>query len=258
MKVTKKRADELITRAGLARSRSQAQALIMAGEVFVQPGLDDPRRPGGPLPVKKAGEFWPEDSAFLVTPRRRFVSRGGFKLAGALDDLAIDPAGLKVIDIGASTGGFTDCLLQRGAAGVTAVDVGRNLLDLKIREDHRVTTVDGVNARYLAEKLTERDFDLAVMDVSFISLELILPQAARLIKADGRLVAMVKPQFEVGREKVGKKGVVRDPLAIKEAVDKISGCGASLDPPLEELGRALSRLTGPEGNQEVFVLFGRK
>ncbi len=249
MKQSKKRADELIFNAGLARSRSQAQALIMAGEVLVRD------LQAGDRAVKKAGEAWPEDTVFIVQPRRRFVSRGGHKLEGALADLAVDPTGLNVLDIGASTGGFTDCLLQHGAARVTAVDVGRNLIDATLRADGRVTVVEGVNARHLAEILPGRGFDLAVMDVSFISLELILPQAARLVKEGGRLLAMVKPQFEVGREKVGKKGVVRDEAAIIGAVDKISALGPGLTPPFVEAGRALSRLPGPEGNREVFILF---
>jgi len=257
-KSPKKRADELIFQAGLARSRSQAQALIMAGEVLAQTPAEGPEAEAeaGPLrPVKKAGEFWPEGSLFTVTPRRRFASRGGHKLEGALEDLKIDPAGWKVLDIGASTGGFTDCLLQHGAAEVTAVDVGRNLLDLKLRQDSRVIVHDGINARFLAEKLPGAAFDLAVMDLSFISLDLILPQAARLLKPGGCLLAMVKPQFEVGRHKVGKKGVVRDPALIKEAADKISALGPALEPPFREVGRAPSRLTGPEGNQEIFLLF---
>lgn len=242
----KKRADELLAAAGLARSRSQAQALIMAGEVSA-----------GERPVKKAGELWPTDTVFTLRPRRRFVSRGGYKLEGALADLQLDPAGLTVLDIGASTGGFTDCLLQHGAARVTAVDVGRHLLDQRLLLDERVTVLDGLNARRLAEALPgPPEYDLAVMDVSFISLELILPQAARLVRpGTGRLLAMVKPQFEVGREKVGKKGVVRDPQVIVEAVDRISALGPGLEPPFSEVGRAYSRLTGPEGNQEVFVLF---
>ena len=245
MKTVKKRADELLLLTGLAATRSQAQALIMAGEVFA-----------GERGIRKAGEFWPEDTVFSLTPRRRFVSRGGYKLEGALADLGVNPEGLAAIDIGASTGGFTDCLLAAGAARVTAVDVGRNLLDLRLRNDPRVTTVDGVNARHLAEHLPGgADFDLAVIDVSFISLALILPQAARLLSPKGRILAMVKPQFEVGREKVGKKGVVRNPADIAEAVDKVSALGPTLDPPFQESGRAYSRLTGPQGNQEVFVLF---
>ena len=244
MKVAQKRADELLAASGLARSRSQAQALIMAGQV-----LADEKA------VRKAGEMWPEGVVFSLKPRRRYVSRGGFKLEGALADLTVVPAGLTVVDIGASTGGFTACLLQHGAARVTAVDVGRNLLDPGLINDARVTVRDGLNARSLAEALSGAVFDLAVMDVSFISLALILPQAAGLVIPGGLMLAMVKPQFEVGRAQVGKKGVVRDPEAIRGAVDKISALGPSLTPPFEEAGRAFSRLTGPAGNQEVFILF---
>lgn len=244
MRSVKKRADELVLQQGLAKSRSRAQALIMAGEVR-----------SAERPVRKAGELWPEDTVFTVIPRRRFVSRGGFKLEGALADLAVDPTGLKALDIGASTGGFTDCLLKFGAASVTAVDVGRNLIDEGLRRDQRVTVVEGVNARALADYLPGAEFDLAVIDVSFISLALILPQAARLVKPEGRILAMVKPQFEAGRENVGKKGVVRDPAVILEAVNKISTLGSELTPPFTEQGRAASRLFGPEGNREVFILF---
>lgn len=243
MKITKKRADELLAAGGLARSRSQAQALIMAGEVNCEG-----------KPVRKAGELWPENSVFTLSPRRRFVSRGGFKLEGALEDLTIDVQGLVALDVGASTGGFTDCLLQHGALKVTALDVGKNLIDERLRSDERVQVIEEVNARKLTEVLNEAIFDLAVIDVSFISLDLILPQVAKLIRQDGKILAMVKPQFEVGREKVGKKGVVKDPEVIKEAVDKISRLGPLLNPPFEEAGRALSRLKGPEGNQEVFLL----
>lgn len=244
VKIAKKRVDELLAGSGLARSRSQAQALIMAGEVSC-----------GGKPVRKAGELWPEDSVFTLSPRRRFVSRGGFKLEGALEDLKVEVKGLTALDIGASTGGFTDCLLQCGASRVIAVDVGQNLIDERLRADGRVEILEEINARKLTETLSEAVFDLVVIDVSFISLELILPQAARLVKADGKILAMVKPQFEVGREKVGKKGVVKDPEVIKEAVDRISSLGPSLRPPFIETGRALSRLKGPEGNQEVFLLF---
>ncbi len=254
----KKRADELAFEQGLARSRSQAQAMIMAGEVFC-----------GDIKILKAGEKWRSDAVFSVSERRRFVSRGGFKLEGALSDLGVDPDGLMALDVGASTGGFTDCLLQHGAAHVTAVDVGRNLIDWGLRQDARVTVVEGVNARRLAEELQrnapheptvefQKKFDLAVMDVSFISLELIIGQAALLMKPGGLILAMVKPQFEVGREKVGKKGVVKNQADIDEAVDRISSFGSSLDPPWFEIGRAPSRLAGPEGNREVFLLFSLK
>ncbi len=253
MKISKKRADELLFSLGLAQSRSQAQALIMAGGIKGTNPHD-----GREKEVRKAGELWPEDASFTLAAKPRFVSRGGHKLEGALKDFGLDPSGWKVLDLGASTGGFTDCLLQWGAAKVTAVDVGRNLIAGSLRQDERVTVIEGVNARYLTESLAEKDFDLAVMDLSFISLELILPQAAGFVKAEsGLLLAMVKPQFEVGRAKVGKKGVVRDQEAIDAAVDKIAALGPQLTPPFGEIGRAQSQLPGPEGNREVFILFAR-
>jgi 23S rRNA (cytidine1920-2'-O)/16S rRNA (cytidine1409-2'-O)-methyltransferase len=206
--------------------------------------------------VAKAGEMWPEDTIFTITPRRRFVSRGGVKLEGALADFGLDPAGLNVLDVGSSTGGFTDCLLQNGAARVTAVDVGRALMDARLAADDRVTVVEGVNARYLADSGLGRGFDLAVLDVAFISLALVLPPAAGLVLPEGRLLALVKPQFEVGRGRVGKKGVVRNQADIDAAVEKIKALGPALDPPRPVLGQAPSRLPGPRGNREVFVLFG--
>jgi 23S rRNA (cytidine1920-2'-O)/16S rRNA (cytidine1409-2'-O)-methyltransferase len=218
--------------------------LILAGEVSASGRA-----------VTKAGELWPAEAVFTVTPRRRFVSRGGLKLEGALADLGLDPAGLAVLDVGASTGGFTDCLLQHGAARVTAVDVGRHLLDPRLAADERVTVVDGLNARRLGEAGPAGGFDLAVLDVSFISLELVLPPAAGLVRPGGHLLALVKPQFEVGRTRVGKKGVVRNQADIDAAVEKISALGPALGPPRRAVGRAPSRLTGPKGNREVFVLF---
>jgi len=242
---TRKRADELLAAGGLAASRSQAQALIMAGEVFVAGRA-----------VAKAGELWPAETVFSVAPRRRFVSRGGLKLEGALADLGLDPAGLAALDVGASTGGFTDCLLRHGAARVTAVDVGRALMDAGLAADARVKLVEGFNARRLDEAGLGREFDLAVLDVSFISLALVLPPAACLVRPEGQLLALVKPQFEVGRNRVGKKGVVRDQADIDSAVAKIRDLGPGLDPPRPVLGQAPSRLTGPRGNREVFLLFG--
>jgi len=217
----------------------------MAGEVFAAGRA-----------VTKAGERWPVETVFTVTPRRRFASRGGLKLEGALADLGLAPAGLKVLDVGASTGGVTDCLLQHGAAGVTAVDVGRALLDARLAADPRVTVRDGLNARYLATSGLAREFDLAVLDVSFISLALVLPPAAGLVRPEGRLLALVKPQFEVGPNRVGKKGVVRNQADIEAAVAKIRALGSALCPPRPVLGQAPSRLPGPQGNREVFLLFG--
>jgi 23S rRNA (cytidine1920-2'-O)/16S rRNA (cytidine1409-2'-O)-methyltransferase len=245
-KPARKRADELLAAGGLAASRNKAQALIMAGEVFAAGRA-----------VAKAGELWPPDTVFTVTPRRRFVSRGGLKLEGALADFGLDPAGWAVLDVGASTGGFTDCLLRHGAARVTAVDVGRALMDSGLAADARVELIEGLNARRLAEAGLGRDFDLAVLDVSFISLALVLPPAAGLVRPEGRLLALVKPQFEVGRDRVGKNGVVRNQADIESAVAKIQALGPALDPPRPVLGQAPSRLPGPRGNREVFLLFGQ-
>jgi len=241
----RKRADELLAAGGLAPSRNKAQALIMAGEVFAAGRA-----------VVKAGEMWPAETVFTITPRRRFVSRGGVKLEGALADFGLDADGLNVLDVGASTGGFTDCLLQHGAARVTAVDVGRDLMDSRLAAEARVTVVEGLNARYLADSGLGREFDLAVLDVSFISLALVLPPTAGLVRRSGRILALVKPQFEVGRDRVGKKGVVRDQADIDAAVAKIKALGPALSPPRPVLGEAPSRLPGPRGNREVFVLFG--
>ena len=243
----RKRADELLAAGGLVPSRSRAQALIMAGEVFA-----------AGRPVAKAGEMWPAGTVFTITPRRRFVSRGGVKLEGALADFGLDPTGLSVLDVGASTGGFTDCLLQHGAARVTAVDVGRALMDARLAADARVTVVEGLNARFLSGAGLDPEFDLAVLDVSFISLALVLPPAAGLVRPEGRLLALVKPQFEAGRDRVGKNGVVRTQADIDSAVAKVKALGPVLDPPRPVLGQAPSRLPGPRGNREVFVLFGPK
>ena len=238
----KGRADWLMVEQGLAETRSQAKALIMAGQV-----LADGRR------VDKAGEMLSPESALSLKDREEaYVSRGGLKLEGALADLDLDVSGLRVLDIGASTGGFTDCLLKKGAVHVTAVDVGYGILDWRLRQDPRVRVMERINARYLTREEAGGDFDLVVIDVSFISLDLILPQAAPLTTAGGRILALVKPQFEVGRDKVGKGGVVRDPNLQEEAVEKVAASARRLG--LDPAGRSPSRLKGPKGNQEHFLL----
>jgi 23S rRNA (cytidine1920-2'-O)/16S rRNA (cytidine1409-2'-O)-methyltransferase len=197
-----------------------------------------------------------------VSEGKLFASRGGDKLKGALEDLGIAPAGWRCIDLGASTGGFTDCLLKSGAAYVCAVDVGRGLLDARLRGDSRVMVMEGQNARGLGASRTPEElggpFDLAVMDLSFISLTLVIPEAAGLVKDGGSILAMVKPQFESGRGPAVKKGVVRDPEAIRAAVDKVAGFAAGLDPPLAKAGEAPSRVLGPKGNQEIFLLLVKR
>jgi len=225
---------------GLADSRSLAQALIRAGRVLV----DD-------VPVDKPGTRVADAAAVRVRGEaRRFVSRGGEKLAGALADLGIDPAGLRALDLVASTGGFTDCLLQHGATHVTAVDVGYGQLDLRLRRDPRVHVVERTNARELAAAHLPGPVDLVVVDVSFISSTLVLAPLRALCPA-ATLLVMVKPQFEVGREKVGKGGVVRDDADRVAAVERVAAFAAELG--WREVGRAESRLAGPKGNREVFL-----
>lgn len=230
---------------GLAETRSQARALIMSGLV-----LKDSER------VEKAGQMLPVDAELSLKDKDKiFVSRGGLKLQGALDDLGLDVAGLRILDIGASTGGFTDCALKSGASHVTAVDVGYGQLHWRLRQDRRVRVMERVNARYLKpEDFGEpfEPFDLALLDVSFISLELILPRVAALIKPSGRILALVKPQFEAGRDKVGAGGVVRDGEVQAAVVLRISAAGERIG--LKTLGQAPSRLLGPKGNQEFFLL----
>lgn len=235
-----RRLDDLIVEMGLADTRSRAKSLIMTGNVLV----DD-------VPIDKAGTpVAPEAQIRIKGEVRRFVSRGGDKLAGALDDLEIDPTGLMCLDIGASTGGFSDCLLQRGARGVVALDVGHSQLHDKIRRDPRVHVLEKTNARNLSSDHLPERVDLVVVDVSFISIELLLaPIATAVPGAD--LLLMVKPQFEVGREQVGKGGVVRDDALRAGAADKISTIAQALG--YEEQGRVDSRLPGPKGNREIFV-----
>ncbi len=235
------RLDELVVARGLAETRSQAQALILAGRVLV----DD-------APVDKAGTRVSEDAALRIRGEtRRFVSRGGEKLAGALADLGVDPAGLHCLDIGASTGGFTDCLLQGGARAVVAVDVGYGQLDERLRRDPRVRALERKNARELAPADVPEAIDLVVVDVSFISATLLLA-AIRAVAPRARLLVMVKPQFEVGRERVGKGGVVRDDADRAAAVARVRA--AAEQHGYAAAGEAESRLAGPKGNREVFLL----
>jgi len=234
------RLDERVLREGLAESRSAAQALILSGRVLV----DDE-------PVDKAGtRIGADKSIRLKGGARSFVSRGGEKLAAALDDLGIDPTGLRCLDVGASTGGFTDCLLQRGATGVVATDVGHSQLHSRLRLDPRVDVRERVNARHLDPADYPGPFGLVVVDVSFISLELILP-AIHACAADADWLLLVKPQFEVGRDHVGKGGVVRDDALRTSAADSVSAVACQLG--RQERGRVDSRVPGPKGNREIFL-----
>ncbi len=202
-------------------------------------------------PCDKPGtRIAPERSVRLKGGARPFVSRGGEKLAAALDELGIDPRGRICLDVGASTGGFTDCLLQRGAARVVAVDVGHGQMHSRLRLDPRVEVREGVNARHLAPADFADRFELVVGDVSFISLEIVLP-AIDACAPDAELLLLVKPQFEVGREQVGKGGVVRDDALRVGAADRIARAGRAVL--RAELGRVDSRVPGPKGNREIFL-----
>jgi 23S rRNA (cytidine1920-2'-O)/16S rRNA (cytidine1409-2'-O)-methyltransferase len=226
---------------GLADSRARAQALIRAGRILV----DD-------TPVDKPGVRVADAAALRRRGEERaFASRGGDKLAGALADLGVDPRGKDCLDLGASTGGFTDCLLQAGARSVIAVDVGYGQLDPKLRADPRVIVKERTHARDLRALDLPRPLALVTADLSFISLRLVLPKLAELAPAADWLL-LVKPQFEVGRERVGKGGVVRDDALRAAAADAVRDAAAALG--FAEAGRADSRVAGPKGNREIFLL----
>jgi 23S rRNA (cytidine1920-2'-O)/16S rRNA (cytidine1409-2'-O)-methyltransferase len=242
--VKKARIDAVLAERGLFPSRTAAAAGVRAGEVRV--GTD------GPVALRPSQLVDPE-TELLVDSGPRYVSRGGTKLENALDALAIDVAGRDCLDVGASTGGFTDCLLQRGAARVAAVDVAYGQLDLRLREDPRVTVVERLNARELAPGDLPFVPSLATIDVSFISLTKVLPAVAACLTLGGEVLAMVKPQFELGRERVGR-GVVRDDSDRHEAILAVAAAAAELGLPVR--GFAPSGLPGPKGNRETFVLCG--
>ena len=238
----KQRLDQLVFERGLAESRSRAQALILAGRVVV----DDHR-------VDKPGTRVLKESEIRVKgPDHPYVSRGGVKLAGALDEFSQDVEGLVALDVGASTGGFCDCLLQRGAKHVYALDVGRGQLHNKLCRDPRVTSFEGVNVRKLEEDALPGKVDLAVLDLAFISLALALPPVLPHLKPGARVLALVKPQFEVGRGQVGKGGIVRDEKLREDAVDRIAEFAQSLGLVVE--GRCRSPIQGADGNVEYFLL----
>ena len=234
------RLDQRLVDLGLAPTRSQAEALIRAGRVLV----DD-------VPVEKPGTRVRAGSQVrLRGETRRFASRGGEKLAGALADLGVDPAGRRCLDLGASTGGFTDCLLRAGAREVVAVDVGYGQLDPRLRRDPRVRVLERTNARTLEASALGGPVDLVTLDLSFISVRLVLPRV-REVAPEAELLVLVKPQFEVGRERVGKGGVVRDEGLRAEAVRGVREAAEALG--YEVAGQAESRLPGPRGNREIFL-----
>jgi 23S rRNA (cytidine1920-2'-O)/16S rRNA (cytidine1409-2'-O)-methyltransferase len=251
--VARTRLDQLLVERGLAESRNRAQALILAGSVRVNAQVQT--KPGAAV-----------DAACTITVAAPlpYASRGGYKLAHALDTFGLSPAGLIALDVGASTGGFTDVLLQRGAARVYAVDVGYGLLDWRLRQDQRVVVLERTNIRYLEALPPDQTTDqrseslraqCATIDVSFISLKLVLPVVQRLITPDAWVIALIKPQFEAGPEHVNRKGVVRDPAAHRSVLREVLDVAAELN--VTPCGLVHSPLTGPAGNIEFLAWLQR-
>ncbi len=235
------RLDQLLVQRNLAESREQAQRLIRAGMVRVNE-----------QPVGKPGHQYPEDSELFVKEKQKYVSRGGLKIEGAHKQFSFDLDGAVCLDIGSSTGGFTDFMLQHGATKVYAIDCGTNQLHYKLRSDPRVVVMENTNARYLTEEDIPEKAGFCSIDTSFISLKLILPPLKQLIKPGGHIVSLIKPQFEAGKEQVGKGGVVRDPAIHEEVIEKVRKFGT------EELGfqwleLCTSPITGPAGNIEFLA-----
>lgn len=241
--MSRQRLDQLLVDRGLVESRARARALILAGQVLVNGQK-----------AAKAGQLVDSDARLEVLAPMPYVSRGGLKLEAALDRFGISVEGRVCLDIGASTGGFTDCLLKRGASRVYAVDVGRGQLDWRLRNDPRVIVLEGLNARYLGREHIPEAVDLAVCDVSFISVTLILPRLPPLLAPGGEMVILVKPQFEVGRGQVGKGGIVRDPELQQAACRKVAAAVESLGFRAEWIP---CPVPGAEGNQE-FLLHARR
>lgn len=273
MAQSKERADELVYAQGLADSRERAKRLIMAGQVAIvlpdwadladvagEPdetdGADSVCPPERLCKVDKPGHKYSRDTSFVLVGVERFVSRGAYKLLTGLTHFGLDVDGFVCLDAGASTGGFTDCLLQHGAARVYAVDVGKGQLHERLRTDERVVSMEGVNLRLASPTLIPEPVDLVVSDVSFISLTLVLPACVRWLKPQGLVMALIKPQFELGPHQTDK-GVVRDPALRQEAVDKVLAfCTARLG--LDCLGVVPSAIKGPKGNQEYLACFRRE
>jgi len=245
--VKRERIDKLLVSKGLAESRTKAQAMVMAGVVLV----NEQR-------VDKTSEQFPPDAPIRIKhaddPTSRYVGRGGLKLEAALREFKIDLQGFVCLDVGASTGGFTDCLLRHGAARVFAIDVGHNQIDWRLRKDPRVEVREGVNARYLRSEDFPHPFDLIVVDVSFISLTKVLPALVPLLKVDGRLIALIKPQFEVGKGEVGSGGIVKDAAQHQRVVQEVSEFARTLGLVPQQVMK--SPIRGAEGNVEFLALFG--
>jgi 23S rRNA (cytidine1920-2'-O)/16S rRNA (cytidine1409-2'-O)-methyltransferase len=242
-KAGKLRLDRVLVERGLAESRTRAEALILAGRVRVE----------GHESVKPGTAVAPDAEVFVAAPEHPWVSRGGVKLAAALDHFGIDPSGRVCLDVGASTGGFTDVLLSRGARTVYAVDVGYGQLHAKLRGDARVVLLEKVNARYLSRAQVPVPVELLVADVSFISLSLILPAAVPLLAPGAAAVLLVKPQFESARGEVGKGGIVRDPAVRERAVARVVASAVALG--LAPLGTIRSPIEGADGNEEFLAAF---
>jgi 23S rRNA (cytidine1920-2'-O)/16S rRNA (cytidine1409-2'-O)-methyltransferase len=236
----KQRLDEILVISGLAENLTKARALIGAGQVLVNEQLAD-----------KAGSPFGPDVRIQIKPGCLYVSRGGIKLKGALDAFAYDPAGQLCVDIGASSGGFTDCLLQHGARKVYAVDVGYGQLDWKLRQDPRVVVIERFNARTISKDQIPESIELAVIDSSFISLTKLIPPLLPLFEEEIHLIALIKPQFELPREKIPKGGVVVDPLLHEEAITKILHFSETIG--LTSQGVTRSPIVGPKGNSEFLI-----
>ena len=247
--VKHERIDKILVERGLAPSRTRAQAMVMAGAVLV-----------GDQRVEKPSETFAPDAPVRVRgsedPAARYVGRGGLKLERALQEFGLDPRGLVCLDVGASTGGFTDCLLQHGARRVVALDVGHNQIDWRLRTDPRVEVREGVNARHVRPEEFDEKFDLAVMDVSFISATKVMPAVVPLLKDGGRMVLLVKPQFEVGKGEVGKGGIVSDPAQHARVVEEVNAAARELG--LTVRGVTESPILGGEGNKEFLALYERE
>jgi 23S rRNA (cytidine1920-2'-O)/16S rRNA (cytidine1409-2'-O)-methyltransferase len=245
MTAKKLRIDNLLVARGFFEGREAAQRAIMAGEVRV-----------GDRAIAKSSQLVATDAPIFVVQGRQYASRGALKLTGALDFFRADVRNKIALDIGASTGGFTDCLLQRGAAKVYAIDVGRGQLAWKIRNDPRVVVLEKLNARFLSRAHIPELVDLSTIDVSFISLTLILPKAVELVTPDGMILALIKPQFELRREDVGRGGIVRDPALHQKAQEKIVNFVESAGHRV--IGLVPSEITGADGNQEFFICIRKR
>lgn len=242
----KERLDVLLVQQGYATSREKAKAIIMAGQVYVDGQKED-----------KAGSMFKEEAKIEVRGNTlKYVSRGGLKLEKAMSHFAVTLEGKVCMDVGASTGGFTDCMLQNGAVKVYSVDVGHGQLDWKLRNDPRVVCMEKTNIRYVTPEDIEEPVDFSSIDVSFISLTKVLLPVRNLLSQDGQIVCLIKPQFEAGREKVGKKGVVRDPAVHKEVIEKV--IVFAKEQYLQPLALDFSPIKGPEGNIEYLLYLQKK